>query len=442
LTAIDMQGRLFARAKTVTDADIGLGIELLTAELTGGRGGTSIAETIACSSAGGGLRVAVVGLETRLTLEAARRTAATAGARIVAAYAGRLNSETGRHLVESSPDVILLTGGTNGGEQKAVVANAATVDELVPHVPVVYAGNESARDAVLGALRAPRLVSVARNVLPEIGLLDVADAQAKIREIFIDNVIGHGRLASSSRVTGSIRMPTPAAVLEATRALSFLGKRSTRLRRPVVVDVGGATTDVHSAFPHDENERRFGRGSVPNELVMRTVEGDLGLRENALSLVEEVQVTSCVKEEEVVHLRAGAELRMANKDYVPRSPDERKLDERLAVLASATALTRHAGYLQVALSDAGAALRKTGRDLREASCLIGTGGIFEHASEPRQLLAEAAAIASERGALVPASAPVLVDRSYVLAAAGLLSSTRPALAQRLLAREIPTDANV
>jgi uncharacterized protein (TIGR01319 family) len=437
MTAVDLQGRLYARSSTLTDVtDIGRGIESLTAELRTSGTRTSVDETIACSSAGGGLRVAVVGLEPRLTLEAARRTAATAGARIVAAYAGRLDGEASRALAAPSPDVILLTGGTNGGDQDAVVANAARLSDIAPGIPVVFAGNETAREAVRGVLAGTRKVCFARNVLPRIGRLDVDDAQAKIREIFIDHVIGHGRLASPSPLAHSIRMPTPAALLEATRALADLGRRALRLRRPVVIDVGGATTDVHSSLPHDDHERTFGRDAVPDQQLARTVEGDLGLRENAVSLVEEARLTNHVDACEERTLLSEAELRAADRGFVPSARGERAVDERLATLASAIALARHAGFLRVALSDSGAALRKTGRDLRAATCLIATGGVFEHSADASALVEQAAAMARERGALVPDAAPILVDRSYVLFAVGLLSATRPALARRLLVREL------
>ncbi len=432
LTAIDREGHLYARVKTLTQAgDIGLGMESLMRELIPAGGRASVDEVIACSSAGGGLRVAVVGLEPRLTLEAARRTAATAGARIVGAHAGPLDSGC-CELMASSPDLVLLTGGTDGGDHEVVVTNARQLDRLDPEIPIVYAGNEQARDAVLQVLRRPRVVRLARNVLPRIGELDVEDAQSKIRSIFIDHVIGRGRLASSSPLVRAIRMATPAAVLAATRELARLARRSRQFANPVVIDVGGATTDVHSSLPPDRNQQAFGRGVVPDQQLARTVEGDLGLRENAVSLVEEAQRTGHVHEDELGLLTAEAMRRSADRGYLASVCEGQGIDARLGTLAAAIALSRHAGRLHVELLSSGAALRKSGRDLRGATCIVATGGVFAHAEDATDLVTEATRLACARGALVPPAAPVIVDRTYILSAAGLLSTAWPAQAQRIL----------
>ena len=98
------------------------------------------------SSAGGGLRVAVLGLEPALTLAAGLRTSATAGARIVATYAaGELAGVTSERFHDASPDLALLTGGTNGGDTAGMVEHAQSLRRLAPGLPVVVAGNEDAQ---------------------------------------------------------------------------------------------------------------------------------------------------------------------------------------------------------------------------------------------------------------------------------------------------------
>jgi uncharacterized protein (TIGR01319 family) len=437
---VDVHGHLVGSAKVPTDLeDIGRGMQRAVAEALE-RLPLEVIETLACSSAGGGLRVAVLGLEERLTLESARRAAATAGARIVFAGSGILDDQALDQLVAAAPDLILLTGGTNGGDRRAIVENAARLRELVSEVAVVVAGNEEAHADVRRALDTASLVCFARNVLPEIGRLDVEDAQRQIREIFIEHVIGRRRLVSRRRIVHTIRMPTPRAVLEATRALAAVGRRFSQLVRPVVVDVGGATTDVHSALPADSHDRAYGADPVPQPLVARTVEGDLGVRENAHSLLEEASRGRYLGEQDVERLRPAVGVRHRHRTHVAADADEASIDDELARIASAIALSRHAGSLRITLSDDGATLRRTGRDLRRASCIVATGGVFQHSDHAGSVVSAALRLARDRGALVPPGVPVFIDRSYVLAAAGLLSSVRPSLARRLLVNELASSA--
>lgn len=101
------------------------------------------------------------------------------------------------------------------------------------------------------------------------------------------------------------------------------------------------------------------------------------------------------------------------------------------------ALSRHAGVLQVEAKVGGIRVVPTGRDLRRASVIVATGGVFRHVDDAESVLADALEKATEKGALVPPpSTPVLVDRSYVLWAAGLLGASRPDAARLLLKQQL------
>jgi uncharacterized protein (TIGR01319 family) len=413
-----------------THDDIGAAAEAVVAEAL--PDGATPHDVLMCSSAGGGLRVAVIGLEPELTLEAGRRAAATAGARVVAAFSGVLGSSEAEELVEVAPDLVLLTGGTNGGDRRAIVANAHRVPK---RVPVVVAGNDDASGEVLAALcDNGRIVRLVPNVLPRIGELDVNAAQGAIRDVFVEHVIGRGRFASASQLAGAIRMPTPSAVLAGTQVLARLGSGDPRFRAPVVVDVGGATTDVHSVQPPQSHDRA--RAVVPESETTRTVEGDLGLRENAESLVDEAARSGYAVAEEQEGLRPAGALRAANRTFLPADGREAAVDGRLAELAAGLALARHAGELRIRLSVDGAAIRHTGRDLRAATSVVATGGIFESAEDAVRIIESALAMAQLHGALVPSEAAVLVDRHHALAAAGLLTDRHPAIASVLLERTL------
>lgn len=427
--AVTRSGEFRSRATLpTTHSDIVAGAAAAVAEAV--PPGATAPEVSMCSSAAGGLRVAVIGLAPELTLEAGRRAAATAGARVVAAFAGVLDARDAGRLAETAPDLVLLAGGTNGGDCEAIVANARRVPKALP---VVVAGNEDAYGEVLELLSGDgRVVRLVPNVLPTIGELDVNGAQAAIRELFVEHVIGRGRFASASPLAGTIRMPTPSAVLAGTQTLARLGGRDPRFRAPVVVDVGGATTDVHSVQPLATTRRM--RAVVPESETTRTVEGDLGLRENAESLVDEAVRSGFSEEAEHEALREAAAVRSANRAFLPLGARDAALDGRLAALAAGLALARHAGEQRIHLSEDGATIRHTGRDLRASTCIVATGGVFESAEDPVGILESAVAAARRHGALVPEEAPVLVDRHHALAAAGLLRSQHPAVASALLER--------
>lgn len=428
VVAVAQSGEVVSRVVSPTrHEDLAAGAEAAVAKTLRGR---TASEVLMCSSAAGGLRVVVIGLEPQLTLEAGRRAAATAGARVVASFAGVLDAESADALGKMAPDVVLLAGGTNGGDEVAIVANARRLAEVLPeHVPVVVAGNETVSQQVAAAAGADsRIVRVVPNVLPSIGELVVDSAQAAIRDLFVEHVIGRGRFASRSPLATSIRMPTPAAVLAGTQALARLGRADPRVRAPVVVDVGGATTDVHSVQPVCTRHGAV----VPDAETTRTVEGDLGLRESADSLVEESVRTGHTGGEAAALLREAAAVRVGNTTFVPATETEAEHDRRLATLAAALAVSRHAGELKIRLSAGGALLRHTGRDLREATCLVATGGVFEAAENPAEILETALDLARSHRALVPSGIPTFVDRQHVLAAAGLLDRKDPALAATLL----------
>jgi uncharacterized protein (TIGR01319 family) len=434
VAAVALSGELVSRVVVPTrHDDLAAGAE--AAVVTAVPAGASATEVLMCSSAAGGLRVVVIGLEPQLTLEAGRRAAATAGARVVASFAGVLDAEEADALAKVAPDVVLLAGGTNGGDQSAIAANALRVSKVLPEsVPVVVAGNEQvSREVAASFAGNGRIVRLVPNVLPRIGEIYVNAAQGAIRELFVEHVIGRGRFASTSRVAAAIRMPTPSAVLAGTQALARLGGSDPRVRAPVVVDVGGATTDVHSVQPIGAWPRGQ-RAVVPDVETTRTVEGDLGLRENAETLVEEAIRSGYTDQGEGGALREAAAARAADRTFVPVTEEDAEVERRLAVLAAAMALSRHAGTLRIRLSPAGATIRHTGRDLRSATCLVVTGGVFEAAADPVAIVEAALAAARRRRALVPDDVPTFVDHQHVLAAAGLLDEEHPSLAAVLLRR--------
>jgi uncharacterized protein (TIGR01319 family) len=386
-----------------------------------------------CSSAGGGLRIVVLGLEHALTVEAGRRTSATAGGRVVAVY-GRDELQPGATLDLSAgaPDLALLTGGTNGGDEDSILRAGEALNAALPSLPVVVAGNQDTYGRLRQILGNGRPVHFVDNVMPRVGELRSDAAQAAIRRVFIEHVIGRGRFASGSALADRIRMPTPTAVMAAAESVAEAGVNDPLLLQPVIVDVGGATTDVYSVMSRDGRARGYAYRSFSDQLVTRTVEGDLGIRENAPALLQVARQERYVRAGEGSSLVAAVERRSRRPEFLPETETETRVDETLAILACALGLHRHAGVLRTTMSPGGVSLEKTGRDLREATCLILTGGVFEHTSRPVEIARTAIQMARQRGALLPEDLPVLRDRAYVLWAAGLLRSRDPGLGRALV----------
>jgi uncharacterized protein (TIGR01319 family) len=432
LVAIDPAGRVQGRYKRpTTHDDLAAGVSDAQATLTGADR-PEFSGTLS-SSAGGGLRVIVLGFERELTVKAALRATATAGARIVGIYTpDEFEAETEERLGTRGPDLALLTGGTDGGDGDGILRNARRLKEIAPGLPVVVAGNQQAYAAVRVTLGNGKPVAFVRNVMPRIGELDPGEAQSAIREIFVTHVMGHGRYASAAAIADAIALPTPAAVLAGAEAIAAAGSENPLLARPVVVDVGGATTDIHSVIPIDDTHRGGAAPGVPDQVVTRTVEGDLGLRENAEALVAVAAREGYLTDEEMESLGRDAVLRTADRRFVPKTADQTRVDERLAELATAIALHRHAGVMRVSLTPGGAVLRRTGRDLRDATCLVVTGGVFEHSRDPAGIARRALDSAIVQGALIRADLPIFRDREYLLWAVGLLAHTERTGARALV----------
>ncbi len=309
--------------------------------------------------------------------------------------AGPLSGAGVTALRAARPDVVLLVGGTDGGDADVLLHNARRLAANRLRLPVVLAGNHDVRDQALDLLTARGVpVTATGNVLPRIGVLDPLPARAAIREVFLRHVIGGKRLSRGSRFASLVRAATPDAVLAGVEALADRAGYGV-----LVVDVGGATTDVYSALVPDAEAETGPRRDVAGTLWRaRTVEGDLGVAVGA-----------------PLTRRAAHAEKLAD----PRS------DEELAAAAAMVALRRHArGH------PAGPGLPRTGgRDLRDVRLVIGSGGVLRHGGGEHVLSAVLGDTAG--GWALPDRARTVVDREYVLAAAGLLAVDHPAVAAAL-----------
>ena len=392
------------------------------------------ADVLACSSAGGGLRIAVVGNEELVTAEAGRRVALSSGGKVVAVLPMSDGGLDGDALRAAEADIVLLTGGTDGGNAEAAIEAAEALAVLHWDRPVVVACNADAQPEVAATLtRAGAPHVVADNVVPRIGVLAPGSARAAIREMFLSHVIGGKHLSSRTDARGRgftdlVRGATPDVVLTGVELLARgLDDQHPGAGDVVVVDVGGATTDVHSVVELDPEDSGLAREVVATTPVTRTVEGDLGMRWSAVSTVEAAGRDD---------LTAAAVRRREHPDLLPDSDAEREVDLDIAAAAVRIALERHAGRSKVVVSPEGRVVERSGKDLREVDLLVGSGGVLRHGGPEavRRVLLPATGDAFEGGWQLPRDPVVVVDRDYVLAAAGLLVEEHPLAAHRLVGR--------
>jgi uncharacterized protein (TIGR01319 family) len=411
------EGRIAAAAehRTTIDTDVLDGYDACLAALVVQDPRASGAPTLACSSAGGGLRIAVVGNEELVTAEAGRRVALSSGGKVVAVLAASRDDDLAS-VTDSEPDVVLLTGGTDGGNQEPLLACARALATSW-RGPLVLAGNTDAQSAVLRIL-AHHPVVVAPNIVPRIGVLAPQGARTAIRELFLSHVIGGKHLSSRDDFLAMVQGATPDVVLTGVELLAEVAGDT------VVVDVGGATTDVHSVVELDPEDAGLSREVVATTRVTRTVEGDLGMRWSAVTTAEAAGRDD---------LAEAAWRRRADVGFVPEDDAEGDLDEELAREAVGLALRRHAGRSKVVVSPEGRVVERSGKDLREVDLLVGSGGVLRHG---RPGVAERVFAGSvgevEGGWQLPRRAEVTVDEQYVLAAAGLLAAEHRDAARRLV----------
>ncbi|KRF43141.1 glutamate mutase [Terrabacter sp. Soil811] len=371
----------------------------------------------ACSSAGGGLRLAVVGYERTVTAQAGHRVGLSAGAKVVHVAAGELTTADVAGIRAARPDMILLVGGTDGGNSNVLLHNAARLAKgaIGGHgahaVPVVVAGNVDARDeaaAVLATTGRPTVL--AENVLPQIGVIAPESARAAIRDAFLRHVIGGKGLSRDPAFAAMVEAATPDVVLRGVEVLASVTDGGDVL----VVDIGGATTDVYSCLTPEGEDAGLRKDVVAPLWHARTVEGDLGMRWNAEHVVEAAvaeHLLDTVADPDAltayaarVHERPGS---------LPVDDAERALDLELARLAALVAVRRHARPAQPTESP---------RPLANVTALVGSGGVLRHTDAAGRDHVLGAVLADHAGGWkVPRAARATVDTAYLLFAAGLLA---------------------
>jgi uncharacterized protein (TIGR01319 family) len=395
---------------------------------------------LACSSAAGGLRMVAVGLVKQLTTKVAVEAALGAGAKIVGTFSYGLSDEDVKLLEQISPDIILLTGGTDGGDEKNLINNAQALAACKINSPIVVAGNKKVASKARSCIDSGgKYAVVVPNVLPELDQINIEPAREAIREIFMRRIVHAKGLDQAQALVGDIIMPTPMAVLQGARLIAEGMPEEPGLGDLIVVDVGGATTNIHSVSHNIPSRPGAILKGLPEPFAKRTVEGDLGIRYNARAIFQ-IAGEKLLREKLALLKGTPSQIPLEeittylseHIDSLPRNEEESLVDIALANTAVDIATRRHAGRIEEVYFPTGKAWLQQGKDLTRTKYVIGTGGILAHGKDPSSVIKAASYDLHSPESLRPMNPEYLIDKKYILYAIGLLAPTEPMKALRIV----------
>jgi len=407
-----------------TDAGIALAQCFKAVEEVIGKDDFDQALKYSTSSAAGGLRIAVSGLTESLSIEAGRNASFGAGGKIVYTASGFLSTEDIDNIKESDAEILLMCGGYEGGNRRHIMHNVKTVSESDLNIPIIYAGNSSVtREVRLMFSRLDKECFVAENIIPNVGKLNIEPTVNIIRDLFMNRITNMNGVGVVKKSLNGPIVPTPAAVLAAGELLYKGTKNEPGIGPYMMVDIGGATTDIYSFAENVSYEGAKQIGS-PEPVAKRTVEGDMGMRESSICLMKEVGrdklAARCELSEE--QIEKAIQKRITDRDYVADTDLERIMDHEIACSAVSVSARRHAGSVSKEFYD-GYRLVQRGKNLMDIKTVIGTGGILVKGDRHDALtvLQNVEISDKEKGALLlPVEAKPMIDEDYVFFAAGLL----------------------
>ncbi|MCD6245506.1 glutamate mutase L [candidate division WOR-3 bacterium] len=377
---------------------------------------------ISTSSAGGGLQMMVAGVVKTMTAESAARAALGAGAIVmdtIASNDGRQMHEKIERIRTLRPDMILLSGGIDGG----TISHVAELSEIIAaadpkprfgstyKLPVIFAGNKDAREIVKNNLGEKTDLFIVENLRPVLERENLKPARDKIHDLFMEHVMaqapGYKKLMSWTDVS---IMPTPGAVglliekIAKKNGIEVLG-----------VDIGGATTDVFSVF---------------QEIFNRTVSANLGMSYSISNVMASSGIKNIMRwipfhmdEKEV---RNRIKNKMIRPTTIPQTIEDLQLEQAIAREALRLALEQHK---TMAVSLKGVQQERTISDtfnqtqsgatlvnMETLNMIVGSGGVLSHA--PRRVQSALMMI----DAFLPEGFTMLtVDSIFMMPQLGVLS---------------------
>ena len=396
---------------------------------------------ISTSSAGGGLQMMVAGVVRNLTAESAERAALGAGAivmDVIASNDKRLPHEKIERIRHLRPDMVLLSGGIDGGTTSHVAELAEIIEAANPkprlgvtyELPVIYAGNKDASEVVGERLGDKMALEVVDNLRPVLERENLMPTRLKIQDQFLEHVMAHApgyrKLISW---TDAPIMPTPGAVGAIMQTIA-----AQQNIEVVGVDIGGATTDVFSVFKNQEGEAIFNR----------TVSANLGMSYSISNVLAEAGMENVLRwvpfDIDVGDLGNRIKNKMIRPTTIPQALEELIIEGAIAREALRLAFDQHKqlavelrGVQQQRTISEAFSQSETGAtlvDMLSLDLIVGSGGVLSHAPRRNQ------AMLMMIDAFQPEGVTHLaVDSIFMMPQLGVLAQVNEAAATQVFERD-------
>lgn len=396
---------------------------------------------ISTSSAGGGLQMMVAGVVRNLTAESAERAALGAGAivmDVIASNDKRLPHEKIERIRHLRPDMVLLSGGIDGGTTSHVAELAEIIEAANPkprlgvsyELPVIYAGNKDASEIVGERLGDKMALEVVDNLRPVLERENLMPTRLKIQDQFLEHVMAHApgykKLISW---TDAPIMPTPGAVGAIMQTIA-----AQQNIEVVGVDIGGATTDVFSVFKNQEGEAIFNR----------TVSANLGMSYSISNVLAETGMENVLRwvpfDIDVSDLGNRIKNKMIRPTTIPQALEELIIEGAIAREALRLAFDQHKqlavelrGVQQQRTISEAFSQSETGAtlvDMLSLDLIVGSGGVLSHAPRRNQ------AMLMMIDAFQPEGVTHLaVDSIFMMPQLGVLAQVNKAAATQVFERD-------
>ena len=416
---------------SVLEGDVRVGLQGAIDDLCAKKGIEELEydEMLATSSAAGGLKMTVHGLVYDMTARAAKEAALGAGGIIHFVTAGKLRRTDLAKIKEIQPNLILIAGGVDYGERDTALDNAEKIRSLGLKTPIIYAGNienQEEMKLIFDEESGQKLYNV-ENVYPKIDDMNVEPCRKVIQDAFEDHITNAPGMEHVRDMVNGPIVPTPGAVMQATKLLNEC------IGEVVVLDVGGATTDVHSVCRESDNVARI--LTAPEPMAKRTVEGDLGVYVNRMKVIESIG------EEEFREKAAEAgfdpDKTLETYRAIPKNEDEIKMVEILTEEAVMKAVDRHAGQIRYIYGPSGRSTVAEGKDLTPVKYIVGTGGALTRLPHRVEIMSRICEYDQTGTKLFPTHhAKIAVDNDYIMASLGVLSVKHKEAAIKLMEKSL------
>lgn len=387
-------------------------------------------DMFATSSAAGGLKMTVHGLVYDMTAKAAKEAALGAGAVIKQVTAGKIKRTDLKKIKEIKPNIILIAGGVDYGERDTAIYNAEMIASLNLEIPVVYAGNVENHEEIKLIFEGSKYkLYITENVYPKIDLLNIEPTRKIIQDVFEEHITKAPGMKYIKDMVNENITPTPGAVMEAAKVLYK------NIGDLLAIDVGGATTDVHSVTEGSEFINKILVNPEPTS--KRSVEGDLGVYVNMNNIVEVIGKENLSEE-----LGIDIDSIISNYPPIPKSKEEILFVERLTREAVIKAITRHVGRIRNIYGTNGKSKIAEGKDLTGVKYIIGTGGALTRLPNRVEILDYVTKSNRNKELLMPKeNTKILIDNDYIMASIGVLSQKYEEASLKLMLKSLNFEEN-